>query len=84
MFGSQITSALCSFLEEIVYKLIDDSFVYHGLDWVGIVLQDVDQTLLNEGSVDVIGMLQEKVYPSWKINFVLDKVLDNLFHQYVW
>lgn len=84
MFGSEVAFALlCSLFEEVSNELVDDGLSDHGPDWDWIVLQDVDQTLLDEGTVDCVWLLQEQFDPPWKIDLVLQEILNDLLHKHI-
>lgn len=82
MFSCEVSFVLLGcFFEEIVDQLIDGLLGNHGSDRNWVVLKDVDQALLDERFVDVVGLLKEELDPSGEVDLVLQEILDNLLHQ---
>jgi len=82
MLGCQITLTIfCRLCEEIIDEIFDDAVGDHGANRYRVVLQDVDQTFLDERLVDVVRLHQEEPDPPGKVDFVLEEVLDYLLHQ---
>lgn len=82
MFGGEISLiVLRCLLEEIIDQLIDSLLGDHSSDRNRIILEDIDQTLLDEWLVDVVRLLQEELNPPREVDLVLQEILDDLLDQ---
>ena len=79
--GEVALAGLRGLLEEVVDEFVDGLLGDHGADGDRVVLEDVDEALLDEGLVDVVGLLQEELDPPGEVDLVLQEVLDYLLHQ---
>lgn len=65
MFGGEISLiVLRCLLEEIIDQLIDSLLGDHSSNGDWVILEDIDQTLLDEWFVDVVRLLQEELNPT--------------------
>jgi hypothetical protein len=82
MLGGEIALTLLrGLLEEVVDELVNDVLGDHCANGDGVVLEDVDQALLDEGPVDVVRLLQEQLDPSREVDLVLQEVLHDFLHK---
>jgi hypothetical protein len=66
--GERTLRVLLSLFEEIANEVLDFALVNGGLDGDGIVVKDVNETLLGVGLIDVVGVLEEEVDPPGNVD----------------
>lgn len=82
MFGGEISLIMLRcLLEEIIDQLVDSLLSDHSSDGDWVILEDIDQTLLDEWLVDVVRLLQEELNPPREVDLVLQEIFNDLLDQ---
>ena len=81
MFGGNISWGFACLFEERLDLTVDGVFVDHVFDGFGVVFEDGKETLLQEGLIDTIGIVDEVLEPSWEKYFIIFEVFDDMLNQ---
>ena len=80
MFGRHVTFSWTGLFKERFYLTFYYLLVDHIFYWFCIVFEDCKKTLLNERFIDVIGVFNEILEPSWEEYFIVLEIFDNMLN----
>jgi hypothetical protein len=83
MFGGHVSCCRTGLLEKGSDLTVDGLAGYHVLDRLRVVLEDGQQTFLDETSIDLVGVFYEELQPSREENFIVLEILNSMLDQYV-